>query len=631
MELEPDWGDRCAAAQGNSQRAYPTFALAMLLFEEANWRAFSPEGALRYWQLIEIHQPPAQPLNFCPLSLDERMMHYLQGHNELDDRLAPFLFPLDITPEGAAIAPSQQAIATHIERQLHHSNLTRPPVIQLLGSDPMSQQLVAWQVTQHLGMHLYRLPVELLPTSASELETLARLWQRESRLLPIALYIDAHEADLKADVLLALSRFLARSNGLFLTGCRERQARLGRPSLAFEVAKPTTAEQRAAWLDQLEPVGLTAGEGDRRDAASERSRMAAIAEQLAEQFSLNLAEIAEITQRGAIESREGSPLALDKGGMEVSDETDSLVEMGLGGDLFGELDSPWWSACVRQTRPRLEALAQRLEAKATWADIVLPPKARHLLQSMVHQVRERHQVYESWGFHRRMNRGMGISALFAGDSGTGKTMAAEVIANALQLDLYRIDLSAVVSKYIGETEKNLRRLFDAAEDGGAVLFFDEADALFGKRSEVRDAHDRYANIEVSYLLQRMEAYRGVAILATNRKGDLDPAFLRRLRFIVNFPFPSQHQRQDIWQKALPPKTPRDELDYSRLAQFNLTGGNIHNIALNAAFQAAGERVPVSIALLLGAIRTELEKLEAPINPLEFAELNGKGRGEFRSE
>src|SRR6201988_292622 len=168
-----------------------------------------------------------------------------------------------------------------------------------------------------------------------------------------------------------------------------------------------------------------------------------------------------------------------------------------------------------------------------------------------------------------MSRGLGISALFAGDSGTGKTMAAEVIANDLRLNLYRIDLSAVVSKYIGETEKNLRRLFDAAEDGGAILFFDEADALFGKRSEVKDSHDRYANIEINYLLQRMEAYQGLAILATNMKSALDEAFMRRLRFVVNFPFPGIKERKLIWQKALPPQTPRKDIDYDRLARLNL--------------------------------------------------------------
>src|SRR5205807_8968999 len=182
-------------------------------------------------------------------------------------------------------------------------------------------------------------------------------------------------------------------------------------------------------------------------------------------------------------------------------------------------------------------------------------------------------VYGTWGFGAAGNRGLGISALFAGSSGTGKTMAAEVLANTLHLDLYRIDLSSVVSKYIGETEKNLRRVFDAAEDGGAILFFDEADALFGKRSEVKDSHDRYANIEINYLLQRMESYRGLAVLATNMKGALDPAFLRRIRFVINFPFRDAEQRAEIWQRIFPPKTPTEGLDVSKLARLNVAGGN----------------------------------------------------------
>lgn len=220
--------------------------------------------------------------------------------------------------------------------------------------------------------------------------------------------------------------------------------------------------------------------------------------------------------------------------------------------------------------------------------------------------------------YKNFKCGFGISVLFAGDSGTGKTMAAEVIANALRLDLYRIDLSAVVNKYIGETEKNLRRVFDAAEDGGMVLFFDEADALFGKRSEVKDSHDRYANIEINYLLQRIEAYRGLAILATNMKSALDHAFLRRLRFIVEFPFPGIPERRRIWQRVFPADTPRTaSLDFDWLARFNLTGGSIHNIALNAAFLAAQAGTPVTMPLVLEAAKIELRKLELPINNADF--------------
>ena len=224
-------------------------------------------------------------------------------------------------------------------------------------------------------------------------------------------------------------------------------------------------------------------------------------------------------------------------------------------------------------------------------------------------MRQRTTVYEAWGFAAKGSRGLGISALFAGASGTGKTMAAEVLAGELRLDLYRIDLSQVVSKYIGETEKNLRRVFDAAEEGGAILLFDEADALFGKRSEVKDSHDRYANIEVSYLLQRMEAYRGLAILTTNMKNALDTAFLRRLRFIVQFPFPDAAQRAEIWRRIFPADTPTDGLDIAKLARLNVAGGNIRNIALNAAFLAADAGQPVRMGHLLRAARSEYAKLE----------------------
>jgi SpoVK/Ycf46/Vps4 family AAA+-type ATPase len=216
-----------------------------------------------------------------------------------------------------------------------------------------------------------------------------------------------------------------------------------------------------------------------------------------------------------------------------------------------------------------------------------------------------------------MNRGLGVSALFAGESGTGKTMAAEVIANALNLSLYRIDLSSVVSKYIGETEKNLRKLFDAAEDGGAILFFDEADALYGKRSAVRDSHDRHANLEVNYLLQRIEAFQGLAILATNLKSSLDTALMRRLRFIVTFPLPGRAERLRLWQKAFPAATPLDVLDYERLARLNLTGGNIHTIAINAAFLAARQQSAVQMVHVLNAARAEYRKLERPLNDKVF--------------
>ncbi|MGH9586172.1 MAG: ATP-binding protein, partial [Acidobacteriaceae bacterium] len=275
-----------------------------------------------------------------------------------------------------------------------------------------------------------------------------------------------------------------------------------------------------------------------------------------------------------------------------------------------------WNACRALARPRLEDLAQRIVPNAAWDDLILPETQKSILHQIAGQVSTRMKVHETWGFSAKTRRGLGISALFAGESGTGKTLAAEVLAAELGLDLYRIDLSAVVSKYIGETEKNLRQVFDAAEEGGVLLLFDEADALFGKRGDVKDSHDRYANIEVGYLLQRMEAYQGLAVLTTNLKSSIDRAFQRRLRFIVSFPFPDAQQREAIWSRTFPAATPTHNLNPALLAQLKVPGGEIRNIALNATFLAAKATQPVDMSHLLEASRLEAQKIERPISDAE---------------
>lgn len=575
VELDTRIAGLCAQAQQNPNQSYPTFALALALFDEPAWDVLSPERPLRQWRLIEINQPGAQPLTTSPLRADERVVNYIKGLNYLDDRLTPLLVPFDAAPHHS-LTPSQEAACKRVVQslQLASGNGTTQP-IQIIGSDPLSKQLVAQQAAQLLNLNLYRLPVELLPQQAADLESLARLWQRESILLPIALFLDTHEHEgaddkEKSNAATPLQRFLSRSRGVFLLSVREVRADLSASIQAVEINKPTPAEQEAAWTKAL------------NGASSESPKL------LAGQFDLNITAIHQIVQSAAQEA------------------------------VHSDIHKSLWQACLANTSPRMEQLAQRLNPVATWDDIVLPPEEMELLRQVAVQVAQRSQVYDGWGFRKRMNRGLGISALFAGESGTGKTMAAEVIANELGLHLYRIDLSAVVSKYIGETEKNLRRLFDAAEDGGAILFFDEADALFGKRSEVRDSHDRYANIETSYLLQRIESYRGLAILATNMRSALDDAFMRRLRFVVTFPFPGPQQRKAIWKRAWPAETPLGELDYDHLARFSLAGGNIANIALNAAFMAAQQKVPVSMPLMLDAARAEYQKLERPINECDFS-------------
>jgi hypothetical protein len=583
VELDTRIAPLCARAQGDPSRPFPTFALALALFRDPAWDSMSPDRPLRFWRLIEINQPGAQPLTTSPLRADERIVNYIKGLNYLDDRLRPLLAPVAGASHPDDLPSSQRmAVETIASRLEQAAPSSRLPIVQLLGPDASSKQLIAASAAAALNMRLYRLPLELLPTTAAELEMLARLWQRESILLPIGLYLDALDSgasgpgDERSSI---LARFLARIDGVIFLDTREARPGLDRETLALDIARPTAAEQRAAWVAALGPA---AGDSPAR---------------LAGQFNLSVAEIWQI----AASALANSP----------ADQREPRERV--------------WELCLINSRPRLDTLVQRIDVRATWDDIVLPPAELALLRQIAAQVEQRGKVYDDWGFGRKMNRGKGISALFSGDSGTGKTMAAEVIADDLGLNLYRIDLSQVVSKYIGETEKNLRRLFDAAEDGGALLFFDEADALFGKRSEVKDSHDRYANIEVNYLLQRMEAYRGLAILATNMKSALDPAFLRRLRFVVNFPFPSVAERKQIWQKVFPladparglPGTPTAGLDYDHLARLNLAGGNIHNIALNAAFLAAQAGVPVSMQLILEAARIEFRKIERPINEADF--------------
>jgi ATP-dependent 26S proteasome regulatory subunit len=582
MELDTRIAGSCARAHDDAGKPSPTFGLALALFDQPSWDALSPEGALRYWRLIEINQGGAQPLTSSALRADERIVNYLKGLNHLDERITSFLTPLEAGPSVGELAASQTALVDSILR--HWSQATRAgalATVQLLGPDPISKQLVAQKAMAQLNRTLYRLPVELLPAAASDLETLARLWQRESRLLPLALYLDAEEADAAAlSASGAVSRFLRRTEGFFFLSVREAVPRLGRPQFPVDVTRPTTLEQQNAWAEEL---GAEAGDSPAH---------------LSAQFNLNLPTVRSVARLARIETKDAPALLAEKS----------------------------WDICRQNERPRLDALAQRLEPKMTWDDLVLPPNEIKLLREITAQVGQRNKVYSDWGFDRKMNRGFGISALFAGDSGCGKTMAAEVIANELRLNLYRIDLSAVVNKYIGETEKNLRRLFDAAEEGGSILFFDEADALFGKRSEVKDSHDRYANIEINYLLQRLESYRGLAILATNMKSALDTAFVRRLRFIVNFPFPSLADRKRLWEKAFlqhdanrqTASPPLAQLDYDRLARLNLTGGLIHNVALNACFKAADckEQI-VTMPLALEAARAEFMKLDRPISEADF--------------
>jgi SpoVK/Ycf46/Vps4 family AAA+-type ATPase len=279
-----------------------------------------------------------------------------------------------------------------------------------------------------------------------------------------------------------------------------------------------------------------------------------------------------------------------------------------------------YEGCRLHSSRKLATLGRKIKPHHTWSDIVLPEDRLRQLQEICNSMKYRSVVYDQWGFDRKLSLGKGLNVLFAGPSGTGKTMAAGIMAGELGLDLYKIDLSTVVSKYIGETEKNLARIFAEAESSNAILFFDEADALFGKRSEVRDSHDRYANIEINYLLQKMEEHEGVAILATNFRKNMDDAFVRRMHFTVEFPFPDEADRRRIWERIWPAETPQSaEVDLDFMARrFEIAGGNIRNIALAAAVLAASDGGVVNMAHLLHGTKREYQKMGKVVMQGEFA-------------
>lgn len=568
VELDSSFATLIASIEQGA-RTGPTFSLALAALPEPHWSALTPVAPLRRFRIIEPAQ--GQPLTAAPLRIDERILHYLTGISYLDERINGLI---EIVQAQNPVPASHEDIVRRITTLCAKTEGRLPlPVIGLIGADVDAQKEIAWQACRALGLNLCLLQTQNLPPTASERDALIRLWEREAFLTRSALLLDCHKSD-PADRLQnnSLSHFISASGGMILTAAPDRKHFSGRRQSVFEIGPTPVLEQQDLWLAAL---------GNNAEKLNGRL------DQLTGQFQL-------------------SPRGISAACEEAKNAAKEMFETAL------------WDACRKQARPRLEELAQRIEPKASWEDLVVPPLQKETLKAVAANVRLRHRVYDAWGFADKSARGLGISALFSGPSGTGKTLAAEVLADELKLDLFRIDLSQVVNKYIGETEKNLKRVFDAAEAGGAILLFDEADALFGKRSEVKDSHDRYANIEVSYLLQRMETYRGLAILTTNMKEALDTAFLRRIRFVVQFPFPDASQRAEIWRKIFPAQTPTGPLDAQRLSSLQIAGGNIRNIALGAAFLAADANRPVEMPDILQAAKREYAKLEKQMNAAETA-------------
>ncbi|MEM8933934.1 MAG: ATP-binding protein, partial [Acidobacteriota bacterium] len=591
IELDGGFAALCGQAQPDPQQTYPTLGLALATLGDADWRALLPDSPLRYWRLVRTE--PGHPLTTAPLSIDERILHLVLGMPSRDPRLMPWTQVLNAA---GTLAPSEAKLADRIATTWRRAG-NDLPLIQLLGSGLGRKRELAAAVGDQLGVEVHRLGVEVLPTNPGELDELVRLWRREIRLSRAVLLLEADELrgeDTARNA--ALDVLIDRVDGALLVSVGERLPARHRPSLTFEVDKPPLPEQRDAWhAEVLRAFG---------DAVVAHPTMAQRIEDLTQQFDLDPRQIrsACLDARGAL----GNDAFRGPG----------EAEAPTADDLASRTGTELWTSCRRQARPRLEDLASVTVPNIRREDLVLHRVARRKLDEILLHVRQRSRVHGEWGFGARTaGRARGLSALFAGPSGTGKTMAAEVLAGELELDLCRVDLSSVVSKYIGETEKNLRRVFDAAEEGGAVLLFDEADALFGKRSEVKDSHDRHANVEVSYLLQRMEAYRGVAILTSNLKDALDPAFLRRLSFIIDFPFPAKAEREMIWRRSFPDDVPLGDVRFDRLARLRLTGGDIKNVVLHAAVLAAGAANGdgrVEMRHLLAAARREHAKIGRPL-------------------
>ena len=578
MELDARFAALCARAQDHTGRPFPTFGLALATLAEAHWSALSNRAPLRHWRLIE--RVPDDLLTTSALRIDERILHFLVGVDCTEEKLRGLLTPV-AAPEN--LPPSQQSKADELVKLWKVAEeACRPMTVELRGRDTAARRAIAAIASSQLGLRLHELSAEALPQAAADLEAIARLCDREAILTGSALLVevgDLEPTEGQTSRIRACSQFLRSLRSVTIVGSKAGFPDETGLRTMIEVPPLTPGEQKEIWVWALARQGVV----------------------------LN-GEVGRLSAHFRLSSPVIHRMALEAAAAVDGDRSDER----RGSEVCEAL----WELCRAEGRQQLGLLADRIEPRASWEDLILPEVQKGVLRQIAVHTRQRSMVHDTWGFGERSKRGLGITALFSGESGTGKTLAGEILAAEMGLDLYHIDLSQVVSKYIGETEKNLRRVFEAAEQGGAVLLFDEADALFGKRSEVKDSHDRYANIEVSYLLQRMEAYHGLAILTTNMKDALDPAFLRRIRFVVRFPFPDVQHRLEIWRRSFPPQTPTRDVKFDLLARLMVAGGSIRNICLHAAFLAAEAREAVGMRHLYAAARSECEKLDRPFTAAE---------------
>ena len=544
---------------------------------------FSSESPLLKHYLLHLFDDPSHqnpPLLSKYLKVDERVVNYLLGSDDLDTCLLPYArhsVPRDRLEDLLLPADIKRRLTLLIQEKAAKDEGL---ILYFQGTYGVGKQSTAEALCREMGIGLLAIDGEhLLNAEGLSFDKAVHLARREALLQGAALYwngFDALLADDKRGSLDMLLRELEDRQGLtFLAGnstWEPMDVLRNTPFMRIEFPRPPYAEQEQLWVRSLDGNTLLTSDVDLNDLVNKFH------------FSGGQIQDAAATARNLARWR---------------DPENGHVTMT---DLY--------SACRLQSNRKLATLAQKITPHYRLDDIVLPGDRLRQLREICNYVKYRSLVYDEWGFERKLSLGKGLNVLFTGPSGTGKTMAAEIMAAELGLDLYKIDLSQVVSKYIGETEKNLSRIFKEAEASNAILFFDEADALFGKRSEVKDAHDRYANIEIGYLLQKMEEYEGMTILATNLRQNMDEAFVRRMQFIVDFPFPDELHRHNIWKVHFPKEVPcGDDIDLEFLAgQFRLAGGNIRNIVINASFLAAANDKRISMKHLIHATMREFQKM-----------------------
>lgn len=597
-ELDLRYERLFAYLQDDVTRRRPSIDLALNLFCDSiaekieHRRHFAPESALAKHDLLQLIPDPAHqspPLLAHYLKLDEQITNFLLDHQVIDSRLSSFCQLRAPNPVADFVALSTEVKQALNSLVLRARSSNQPLRLYFSGPCNAEKHKAAEAISAEAQLPLLFVDLNYLLTNEADVQrTLKRVF-RQGRLQNAIVYLDGCDAlrnegrSLQAK---ALTANLSAYNGIAVLAGEQNSAvletgdnneLLGLIDVPFSI--PSFSLRQSSWNASLKAANIVIDKTE--------------LEILAGRFRLTPSQISQAVVHA-------SNKAVWRAAADVTNNAPT-PQPALS-DLC--------SAARAQSQHQLGSFAKKIEPVYRWNDIVLPNEILDQLQELCARVAGRRLVLSEWGFGRKLSLGKGASALFAGPSGTGKTMAAEIVAHELELELYKIDLSGIVSKYIGETEKNLDRIFTTAETANAILFFDEADALFGKRSEVRDSHDRYANIEISYLLQKMEQYEGVAILATNLRRNLDDAFLRRLQIVIEFPFPDEGQRRQIWKQLFPPETPRDDcIDFDLLArQFRVAGGNIKNIVLGSAFLASADGGRINMTHLLQSARREYQKL-----------------------